>query len=387
MRTRNKRVRTTAVLLAIAVAATALTGCGNKEKSVDTEKQGSQEKDETTVEEIVGGSEENEFSPADLGIPAQKKYEYAYAGLSMVLTETMQKKMENKDVVMLSGEEYNNDNSIKYAALYWYLLTEEQKNEKVTAFDPEAWKETLAKIGVLGVYHKDSISELDRITGCTRHKEIGKSADGAYVYYLSIADGAEEELKNELEKTEVMLTTMQKMEEGMGKTAFSEGRMDTANGDKSNVGKFKTTDVSGKEYTEDIFKEYDLTLVNVFTTWCSPCVEEMPELEKLKKEMEAKGVNVVGLVYDTVMQENKKDEGAIETAKLLQEKAGLTFPLLMPDETYMNGRLKGIDSYPESFFVDKDGNIVGEKYLGTRSFEEWKEIAEKELANLKGTNK
>lgn len=52
----------------------------------------------------------------------------------------------------------------------------------------------------------------------------------------------------------------------------------------------------------------------------------------------------------------------------------------------MNGRLKGIDGYPESFFVDKNGNIVGETYMGAHSFEEWKEIAEKELANLKGAN-
>ncbi len=39
-------------------------------------------------------------------------------------------------------------------------------------------------------------------------------------------------------------------------------------------------------------------MVNIFTTWCSPCVAEMPELEKLYQQMKDKGVGVVGVVLD-----------------------------------------------------------------------------------------
>lgn len=161
---------------------------------------------------------------------------------------------------------------------------------------------------------------------------------------------------------------------------MDEGRVDAAN-----IGDLNITDINGKEYSSDFFKDYDLTLVNIFTTWCSPCIGEMPELEKFKKEMNAKGINVTGIVYDSVSPSGEINQDAIDTAKLLQKKSNLTFPLLIPDETKMNGRLEGIDGYPESFFIDKNGNIVGETYVGARSFEEWKEIAEKELANLKGT--
>ena len=48
----------------------------------------------------------------------------------------------------------------------------------------------------------------------------------------------------------------------------------------------------------------------------------------------------------------------------------------------MNGRLNGINAFPETFFVDKDGNIVGETYSGSHDLKEWKEIVEKELANV-----
>lgn len=40
----------------------------------------------------------------------------------------------------------------------------------------------------------------------------------------------------------------------------------------------------------------------------------------------------------------------------------------------MNGRLQGISAFPETFFVDKDGNIVGDTYTGSHTLDEWKEI-------------
>ena len=49
----------------------------------------------------------------------------------------------------------------------------------------------------------------------------------------------------------------------------------------------------------------------VFTTWCSPCVNEIPELEKLYEEMKEKGVGVVGVVLDTVSDDAKQNEDTV----------------------------------------------------------------------------
>ena len=57
-----------------------------------------------------------------------------------------------------------------------------------------------------------------------------------------------------------------------------------------------------------------------------------------------------------------------------------------PDKNMMNGRLQGISAFPETFFVDKNGNIVGETYSGSHTLEEWKEIVEKELSAIKENN-
>lgn len=146
-----------------------------------------------------------------------------------------------------------------------------------------------------------------------------------------------------------------------------------------NLGEFSVQDITGESYTQEMFSDYDLTMINVFTTWCTPCVNEIPDLGKLKNEMENQGVNVAGFVLDAVDGRGNTSEEAIEKAKLLAEKTGVTYPFLIPDESYLNGRLSGINAVPETFFVDKEGNIVGETYSGSRSFEDWKIIVETEL--------
>lgn len=150
----------------------------------------------------------------------------------------------------------------------------------------------------------------------------------------------------------------------------------------SSVGDFTTQDLNGNAVTQDIFKEYELTLVNIFTTWCTPCVEEMPDLETLYQEMKDKNVGIVGVVLDVLNEKGEIVDEDFERAQLLVQKTGVTYPVILPDSTYMNGRLTSIEAFPETFFVDKNGNIVGETYSGSGSFEDWLETVEKELSNL-----
>ncbi|MDU5224655.1 MAG: TlpA disulfide reductase family protein, partial [Finegoldia magna] len=143
-----------------------------------------------------------------------------------------------------------------------------------------------------------------------------------------------------------------------------------------------TKDINGKDFSSKDFSKYDLTMVNVFATWCSACVNEIPDLSEVQKEMKNKGVNIVGVVTDTV-DDNGTNNEALQKSKLIQEKTKASYPFLMPDKSNFNGRLNGIQAMPETFFVDKNGNIIGETYSGAKSKEEWKQVIEKELANLK----
>ena len=322
------------------------------------------------------------FKPSETTVQAQDSYEYPFLGLNMKLPEELLKQIKEQTIAMISNEVWNdNADAIKYAYISWSEMTEEQKEAEVdkmgTAYDD--WYNSLAKVGAIGIYDEDSEKELDKITGCTEHKEIGSSSDGKYKYYLSTNKDADESLKKEVEKIDVTLTEMTPFQQ---LSAFDQPQETSNAGDSTNVGKFETKGVDGKDYTEKVFSDYDLTLVNVFTTWCSPCVNEIPELEKLYEEMKEKGVGVVGVVLDTVGDDAKQNEDTVKKAGVFQEKTKASYPFLVPDSTMMNGRLNGISAFPETFFVDKEGNIVGETYSGSHSLDEWKEIVEKELENV-----
>lgn len=334
---------------------------------------------EANSSDLVAGT----FKPSETTVPAQDSYEYPFLGLTMKLPEELLKQIKAQTIAMISNEGWNeNGDVIKYAYLSWSEMTEEQKEEEVdklgTAY--EDWCNSLGKIGVIGVYDEDSQKKLDEITGCTEHKEIGSSSDGKYKYYLSTNKDAEESLKKEVEEIDVTLTEMTPPQQ---LSAFDQPQDTSSNAENSTtVGKFETKGIDGKDYTEKVFSDYDLTLVNIFTTWCSPCVNEIPELEKLYEEMKEKGVGVVGVVLDTVGDDGKQDEETVKKAGVLQDKTKASYPFLIPDSTMMNGRLNGISAFPETFFVDKKGNIVGETYTGSHTLDEWKEIVEKELKNV-----
>ena len=334
---------------------------------------------EAVSSDLVAGT----FKPSDVTCKAQDSYEYPFLGLKLSLSKELLKQIKDQSIAMLTTEDFENQtNAVTYAYVSWSKMTEEQKNAEIqkmgTGYDD--WVAGLDRIGTIGVYDEASQKKLDEITGCTEHKELGSSSDGKYKYYLSTNKDADEKLTKELEKIKTDITEMTPYQ---NISVFEQPQDTSVNPeDVKSVGKFETTGIDGKTYTEKVFSDYDLTLVNIFTTWCSPCVKEIPELQELYKEMKEKGVGVAGVVLDTTDEKGNQDEEAVKKAGILQEKTKAEYPFLMPDTTMMNGRLQGISAFPETFFVDKDGNIVGDTYTGSHTLDEWKEIVEKELKNV-----
>lgn len=334
---------------------------------------------EAVSSDLVAGT----FKPSDVTCKAQDSYEYPFLGLKLSLSKELLKQIKDQSIAMLTTEDFENQtNAVTYAYVSWSKMTEEQKNAEIqkmgTGYDD--WVAGLDRIGTIGVYDEASQKKLDEITGCTEHKELGNSSDGKYKYYLSTNKDADEKLTKELEKIKTDITEMTPYQ---NISVFDQPQDTSVNPeDVKSVGKFETTGIDGKTYTEKVFSDYDLTLVNCFTTWCSPCVNEMPDLDKLYQEMKEKGVGVVGMVIDSVGEDGTTDEDTVKKAQILKEKTGVTYPLLIPDAGNMNGRISGLSSFPESFFVDKDGNIVGDPIMGSRNLEDWKTAVEDALEKI-----
>jgi len=395
----RKKQFTGACLVTTICLGLGLAGCQNK---VATEQKSSMAVSESADAQSLAVSPEDaglsvnmdsnggSFKPADYTLPVKDEYVYEYLGLKFKLSEKIREAMKAKDIVMLDDQSPI-DQDLKYGLLSFSKLTEEQKNAEVAKMGDgyEKWQESLERIGTIGMFEKSlSEEEIGKITKCDNHTKLGESKDGKYSYYLSVNSTADAETIEELKQTTVEITEKKdRPENGFvlseksdleNTMAFSTDSQNVAT-DLSNL---QTVDIDGKEFSGKDFSDYDLTMVNVFATWCSPCVQEIPDLAEIQKEMKDKGVNIVGVVTDTVDQTGENQE-ALEKAKLIRERSKAEYPFLIPDKSNFNGRLSGIQAFPETFFVDKKGQIVGETYSGSHNKKAWLEIIEKELAKVK----
>ena len=90
-----------------------------------------------------------------------------------------------------------------------------------------------------------------------------------------------------------------------------------------------------------------VVFVNIWATWCPPCREEMPSMEKLYQELKGENFEILAVSIDTL--------GAKVVAPFMKEYK-LSFPALLdPEGTIQN--LYGTTGVPESFIIGKEGNI------------------------------
>lgn len=124
---------------------------------------------------------------------------------------------------------------------------------------------------------------------------------------------------------------------------------------------FVTTDMEGNIVTQEIFANYDLTMVNVWATWCGYCIEEMPEFPALKEKLVEHNGNLVTIC----------DDASIETELTMKilELVGANFTTLAATVDMYSGILSSVYAFPTTFFVDGQGNMVGDPIVGVPSLE------------------
>ena len=95
-----------------------------------------------------------------------------------------------------------------------------------------------------------------------------------------------------------------------------------------------------------------VVVLNFWATWCPPCVEETPGLEKFAEQMRSQGVDVVGVSVD-------EDVEALQTFAAQQH---LSFPIARdPDRSIANRY--GTFKFPETYIIDQEGRVA-EKLIG-----------------------
>ena len=119
---------------------------------------------------------------------------------------------------------------------------------------------------------------------------------------------------------------------------------------------FELTDQFGNTHKLEDYKG-KVIFLNFWATWCGPCRNEMPEIQKLYEEYAAQGdsaeVAIIGVAGPGMGGEGSKEE-----ITAFMEENGYTYPVLM-DETGEMFNYYGISAFPTTFMIDREGNVYG----------------------------
>lgn len=133
---------------------------------------------------------------------------------------------------------------------------------------------------------------------------------------------------------------------------------------------FEARDMEGNVVTSDIFSQSKLTMVNVWATYCNPCLVEMPGLGELSGEYETKEFQIIGIISD--VQEEGASQKAMDLAADLIARTGADYTHLLLNESLYYALLTNVNAVPTTFFIDGDGNIL-DTVVGSLEKSEWEE--------------
>lgn len=115
---------------------------------------------------------------------------------------------------------------------------------------------------------------------------------------------------------------------------------------------FTLKDQYGNTHTLSDYKGKTVFL-NFWATWCSPCRAEMPDIQKLYEEFQREDVVILGVAAPNLGKEQSE-----EGIRTFLEANGYTYPVVMDTEAEAF-QAYGINSFPTTFMIDKDGNVFG----------------------------
>jgi rhodanese-related sulfurtransferase/thiol-disulfide isomerase/thioredoxin/predicted small secreted protein len=143
---------------------------------------------------------------------------------------------------------------------------------------------------------------------------------------------------------------------------------------------FRAATIQGAPVDESIFSGHRLNMVNVWATFCSPCLNEMPDLGKLPSKYDSADFQIIGVPIDTLDSSGAVSQSQVELARSLAEQTGAGYTHLLPTADLMSAGLNGVSAVPTTFFFDSTGKQVGQAYEGARSAAEWQAIIDGLLA-------
>ena len=171
----------------------------------------------------------------------------------------------------------------------------------------------------------------------------------------------DDELKSLKEDVEEIKKLEDELQPLLEKQSANASNKDSGKEGASVFPEFKAKDLDGNDVDSSIISKNAVTVLNFWFNGCSPCVQELPELNKLNEELKEKGGQVIGINTDSL----DGNEDGIAEAKSILEKQGAKYTNLSLDSNSEAGKYAtSIMAFPTTIVLDRNGNIIGEPIMG-----------------------
>ena len=215
--------------------------------------------------------------------------------------------------------------------------------------------------------HKDA---WDKVFGLMNKNTDGDAMNENYADFLAstVESNKDSFSEEEYETLSKDIETIRGIEEEIAKlekeSAASESSDNASSKSDESTGVFKGfkgKDLDGNDVDDSLFAKNKVTVLNFWFSGCKPCVGELSKLNELNEKLKEMGGEVVGINTDTL----DNNEAGIKEAKEILKAQGASYKNLTFDSDSTVGKYAGnIMAFPTTVLVDKDGNIVGEPFMG-----------------------
>lgn len=168
----------------------------------------------------------------------------------------------------------------------------------------------------------------------------------------------------------IMKETQEKGEQADTATHNSQAQEQGSAEQEAYVLEFEASTITGETVTDDCFGESRLTMLNIWATYCNPCLSEMPDLGAIAAAYDPAEFQMYGIISDVTAE---SEDAVIQEAMDLIEQTGAAYSHLLLNESLYINLVGAASAVPTTFFVNQKGEVLG-YVVGARSKEVWEEV-------------
>lgn len=126
----------------------------------------------------------------------------------------------------------------------------------------------------------------------------------------------------------------------------------------------------------ELFAGAKVTMLNIWGTFCPPCLMEMPDLGQIAEDYAEADFRMVGLIHDVTAADSSTGELAVEQIA----ETGADYMHLIANEEIIKNVLFDVYAVPTTLFIDSEGKLLCSPVVGSNAYETWAAAIDELLA-------